>query len=259
MASTAAAMIAEAKKDLGYKEGSNNDTKYGRWYPMNHEPYCDMAVSYWGDKSGNADIVGKFAYCPSHVNWFKENKRWHGHSEAAKKGDIVFFTWDGGPLADHVGVVIADAAAGANVHTYEANTSSGNAGSQGNGDGVYERVRPRNVILGFGRPAYRAPAAPATKPTVDLSEAIRAFKLDPKAAQGHQTYAAGVKLIEDALHAESHLDAKYSRDGSAGTLTIAGYKAFQKSLGYSGKDADGIPGLTSLTKLGARHGFNVKP
>jgi hypothetical protein len=258
MASTADAMIAAASKDVGYKEGANNDTKHGKWYGMNHQPWCDMAVSLWGDQSGNADVVGHFAYCPSHVNWFKARGQWVSKGSAVKKGDIVFFTWDGGPVADHVGVVTADAAAGADVKTIEGNTSSGTAGSQGNGDGCYRRTRGRNVILGFGRPAYKKAAVPA-KPTVDLSEVIKAAKLDPKAAQGHQTYPAGVKLVEAALKAEGYLAAKYAGDGSYGTTTIEAYKKHQKAMGYSGKDADGIPGTTSLTRLGAKHGFNVKP
>ncbi|MFE3409443.1 CHAP domain-containing protein [Streptomyces mirabilis] len=259
MASTAAAMIAAASKDVGYKEGPNNDTKHGKWYGLNFNPWCDMAISMWADQSGNADIVGKFAYCPSHVNWFKERKQWISKGAAVKKGDIVFFTWDGGPVADHVGVATADVPAGADVPTIEANTSSGNAGSQGNGDGVYRRTRGRNVILGFGRPAYKAAPKPAAKPTVDLSELIRAAKTDPKAPQGHKTYEAGTRIVEAALVAEGCMDKKYAADGSFGTTAVEGYAKFQRSLGYSGQSADGIPGLTSLSRLGAKHGFNVKP
>ncbi|WP_333731756.1 CHAP domain-containing protein [Streptomyces sp. IBSBF 3010] len=258
MASTAAAMLKAAAADVGYKEGKNNDTKHGRWYGLNFNPWCDMAVSMWADQSGNADVVGKFAYCPSHVNWFKERNQWVSRNSAVKAGDIVFFTWDGGPVADHVGVVTEDAPAGADVKTIEANTSAGTAGSQGNGDGVYRRTRGRNVILGFGRPAYKKAVTPS-KPTVDLSELIRAAKLDPKAAQGHQTYAAGVKVVEAALKAEGFLAAKYAGDGSFGTTTVEAYRKWQKALGYKGADADGIPGTTSLTRLGAKHGFNVKP
>ena len=37
----------------------------------------------------------------------------------------------------------------------------------------------------------------------------------------------------------------------------ATYQKWQQSLGYSGKDADGIPGEVSLSRLGARFGFKV--
>jgi hypothetical protein len=259
MASTAAAMLKAAAADVGYKEGANNDTKHGVWYGLNHNPWCDMAVSYWADKSGNADVVGHFAYCPSHVNWFKARGQWVSKGSAVKPGDIVFYSWSNNGVADHVGIVEKASASGADIHTIEGNTASGIAGSQSNGDGCYRRTRNRAYVLGFGRPAYKADVKPPVKPVVDLSEVIRAAKLDPKAAQGHQTYPAGVKLVEAALKAEGFLAAKYAGDGSYGTTTIEAYKKWQKSLGYSGKDADGIPGTTSLTRLGARHGFNVKP
>jgi hypothetical protein len=98
---------------------------------------------------------------------------------------------------------------------------------------------------------------PASKPTVDLSALVRAAKTDPGAAQGHQTYAAGVKLVEAALRAEGYLAKAYASDGSWGTSTIAAYRKWQLKLKFSGADADGIPGFVSLTKLGNAHGFHV--
>lgn len=38
-----------------------------------------------------------------------------------------------------------------------------------------------------------------------------------------------------------------------------GYAAYQRSLGYRGTDADGVAGAASLTKLGRKHGWAVKP
>ncbi|MCS0601090.1 N-acetylmuramoyl-L-alanine amidase [Streptomyces sp. LP11] len=100
--------------------------------------------------------------------------------------------------------------------------------------------------------------APATKPVVDLSNVVEAARKDPSAAQGHATHAADVKIVEAALKAEGLLSAAYASDGSFGTTTIAAYKKLQQKLGYSGADADGIPGLSSLKALGAKHGFTVK-
>lgn len=151
---TATAMVAEANGQVGFKEGPNNNTKFGAWYGLNYEPWCAMYLSWCAHQIGADDVVGKFAYCPSWVNWFKARGQWHGPNEAVRPGDIVFFTWDGGPVADHVGIARESAAAGESIPTTEGNTSSGASGSQGNGDGVYQRVRPRSVVLGFGRPAY---------------------------------------------------------------------------------------------------------
>jgi hypothetical protein len=85
---------------------------------------------------------------------------------------------------------------------------------------------------------------------------VAAAKKDPAAPQGHTTYKAEVLVVERALKAEKLLEAAYV-DGSFGTLTISAYAQWQRRLGYTGKSADGIPGMTSLKKLGERHGFHV--
>jgi peptidoglycan hydrolase-like protein with peptidoglycan-binding domain len=46
--------------------------------------------------------------------------------------------------------------------------------------------------------------------------------------------------------------------GYFGDQTLSAYSAYQQSLGYSGADADGNPGCTSLTELGSREGFTVE-
>ncbi|GAB1326963.1 CHAP domain-containing protein [Streptomyces sennicomposti] len=256
MASTASEMLKRAAADVGYKEGRDNDTKHGRWYGLNYNPWCDMAVSMWADLSGNADIVGKFAYCPSHVNFFKAKGQWLGKNVAVKPGDIVFYSWDGGPLADHVGVVEKASAAGEDIHTIEGNTSSGNAGSQGNGDGCYRRTRPRTYVLGFGRPAYKAETV-VTKPCVSLAHILEARTKDIPAPTGHTTHKADVLLVENALRAEGLLAAKWC-DGSWGTYTQTAYDRFRTNvLKLTGDDAIGAPGKMSLTELGKRHGFTV--
>lgn len=103
---------------------------------------------------------------------------------------------------------------------------------------------------------------PPQLPAVDLSELVRAAKADPRATQGHRTYAAGVRLVESALRAEHLLDAKYAADGSFGSLTVKAYQRWQLKLypGAStkpGGNADGIPGMKSLSQLGKKHGFRV--
>ncbi|MGV9815473.1 CHAP domain-containing protein [Streptomyces cellulosae] len=263
MASTAAAMLKAASADVGFKEGKNNDTKFGKWYGLNYNPYCDMAVSYWAEKSGNLDVVGKFAYCPSHVNWFKARGQWVSRNAAAKVGDIVFFDWGGDGVADHVGIVVEASKAGAAVKTIEANTSAGNAGSQSNGDGVYRRTRYRSSILGFGRPAYKSSivetvkdAVKPKKKSVSLANIIDAAKRDPKAPQGHASHPADVKLVEAALKAEGLLAARYATDGSFGSTTVTAYANWQKRSGV-GRPYDGIPGKASLSKLGKKYGFSV--
>jgi len=159
-------MLAEAKRwvDQAYREGPDNDTVFGKWYGDNNEPWCDQYVSYVGAASGNGDAVGKFEYCPSHVNWFKSRGQW---GSSPRVGALVFYDWDADGLADHVEIVVSWD--GSSQITYGGNTSSGIAGSQSNGDGVYQRTRPRNgSILGYGYPAYAdSSTAPAPAPAPD--------------------------------------------------------------------------------------------
>lgn len=46
-------------------------------------------------------------------------------------------------------------------------------------------------------------------------------------------------------------------DGAFGIRTRVAYAAWQRKLGYSGADADGVPGKASLMALGMRYGFKV--
>lgn len=116
------------------------------------------------------------------------------------------------------------------------------------------------VQKGAPRPGGTATSTPpAAKPKVSLARVIAAARKDPPAAQGHTTYKADVLLVEKALKAEGLLPAEYV-DGSFGTKTISAYARWQRSPaggGYTGADADGIPGTSSLRLLGARHGFTI--
>lgn len=47
-------------------------------------------------------------------------------------------------------------------------------------------------------------------------------------------------------------------DGDYGPKTTAAYRAWQESLGFTGNDADGLPGVTSATRLAAAYGFELK-
>ncbi|WP_328846109.1 N-acetylmuramoyl-L-alanine amidase [Streptomyces sp. NBC_00258] len=104
-----------------------------------------------------------------------------------------------------------------------------------------------------GKPVEPKPGT--GRPVVDLSQLLAAAKADPPKAGTPVSYE-GVKVVEDALVKEGLL-AKSLADGHFGTATKAAYGLWQMRCGWSGKDADGLPGKSSLSKLGARRGFNV--
>ncbi|MFE7191334.1 peptidoglycan-binding protein [Kitasatospora sp. NPDC057541] len=91
---------------------------------------------------------------------------------------------------------------------------------------------------------------------VSLAHVVAAARTDPGAEQGHQTYGGEVRIVEQALADEGFLEQRWV-DGSLGTRTVQAYAAFQRSLGYAGEDANGIPGRRSLQVLGQRRGFDV--
>jgi hypothetical protein len=104
-------------------------------------------------------------------------------------------------------------------------------------------------------------AAGGTGPTepqrvkVSLAQVISAARTDPPAA-GTPVTCFAVIHVERALMAEGLLSADLA-DGHYGTATITAYAAWQRRLGYTHADADGIPGVASLTRLGSLHGFTV--
>lgn len=122
-----------------------------------------------------------------------------------------------------------------------------------------------HVHVFFGTGGYVPPAGAGaggggtvTK-TVDLSKIIAAAQRDSGRKQGGTTSgaSASVKIVEDALRREGLLSTRYASDGSFGTYTVKAYAAWQRELGYSGRDADGIPGRASLEKLGRKYNFKV--
>jgi hypothetical protein len=114
-----------------------------------------------------------------------------------------------------------------------------------------------NSLLAAGGSTSTPTPQPST-PSVSLAAVIRAAQRDPGLPQGGTTSAADVRPVEAALQREGLLSAKYASDGSFGSLTRTAYAGWQRRLNYSGADADGIPGKTSLTKLGAKYGFTVR-
>ncbi|MFD5294793.1 N-acetylmuramoyl-L-alanine amidase [Streptomyces mutabilis] len=113
----------------------------------------------------------------------------------------------------------------------------------------------RRVAKRLGKKPSTAPRPTPKRPVVDLSRLVAAARSNP-AASGQPVTYAGVRTVEAALVDEGLLSKTYS-DGHFGTTTISAYSAWQRRLGYRGKDADGIPGRTSLERLGDRHGFTV--
>lgn len=145
-----------ARGELGYKEGKNNNTKYGADYGLNYNPWCQMFIWWIANKAGiGTDIIPKAASCPNAYNWFKERGQVVPNSEA-KPGDIIFFIWTGHTSPDHVGIV-------ENVNSNIITSIEGNKN---------DAVERRNVnkenkcIFAICRPAYKVESIEETIPEV---------------------------------------------------------------------------------------------
>ncbi|GAA4361189.1 peptidoglycan-binding domain-containing protein [Angustibacter luteus] len=101
-------------------------------------------------------------------------------------------------------------------------------------------------------PAGGAAASAADLPTVNMEATVKAAQIDPRRADHTLTPGAkaSVLAVEKALQAKKLLAAQWV-DGYFGTETVAAYAKYQASLGYTGLAANGLPGKTSLTTLGA--------
>jgi hypothetical protein len=96
-------------------------------------------------------------------------------------------------------------------------------------------------------------AAPAALPSANMEAVLKAAQIDPRRADNTLTPGSkdSVLLVEQALAAQGLLADQYV-DGYFGTTTIAAYAKYQVSLGYTGLDATGFPGPTSLQTLGSQ-------
>ena len=116
--------------------------------------WCDISVTEWARRSGNAAPVlpnGDRAWTVEHAKDGQSLGRWHaGTVENIKKfarpGCVAFFDWGGTNVVDaidHVGV-IEEVLPDGRVQTIEANT----------GDACKRRVRGADVLAGFWDPDY---------------------------------------------------------------------------------------------------------
>lgn len=106
--------------------------------------WCACFVDWCMRNSGIGDsypTTSNNAYCPTLVDWFRNNGRWgnNGYTDLVA-GDAIFFDWDGDGVSDHIGLVIGRD--GSTVYTVEGNS----------GDAVAMNSYPlgSSVILGYG-------------------------------------------------------------------------------------------------------------
>ena len=94
-------------EDKTANPGGGNYTKYGQWFGMKGDFWCNIFVSWCANESGMLDdsSVPKFSLCTDGENWYKKNNRWKDKSYVPMTGNIIFFDWQRDGHTDHVGIV----------------------------------------------------------------------------------------------------------------------------------------------------------
>lgn len=136
-------IIGVAETQIGYREGKNNDTKYGDWYGLPNQPWCAMFVSWCARKAGIPTSVLRNSSCAGAGPSYFNIPSYNGSSYTPKSGDL-FFTknWS------HVGLVYS--IDGNYFYTIEGN--SNDSGSS-EGIGVF-KIRRKISDYYFGVPNY---------------------------------------------------------------------------------------------------------
>lgn len=252
---TANDILTIARGEIGYREGHNNDSKYGAAYGMNFNPWCVMFI-WWCFQRANAGKLfyggNRTALCSTLYNYHKGVGQSVSLS-ALRAGDIVFFDFSGRKTAtNHVGIV--ESVTGSTVTTIEGNTSSGSGGSQSNGDGVYRRQRRTSVISCAYRPAYDGAAqTPAADTRIDTVREVQQWlnascgaHLATDNIYGPETRRALIRTLQQAVGTtidgvvgpKTRAATPTIRIGSRGTVVRVA-QAFLVCRGYQAAYVDG--------------------
>lgn len=257
MTSTREQFVNLLKSQAGYHEGRdangnwNNIQKYSEQTPdltwSDGQPWCAVFEA-WGAHQVKMDALWPMtASCALAVAWWKKQRRF---TEYPVLGGPFYMGPGGG---DHTGVVWkydADT-----IWTVEGNTND-NGSYQG--DGVYLRQRPRRGAgspYGYGVPAYKEGTVSADPYLGGTYSAAVKSPVTYEPYPGESFFKAGRRSpIIAAMHARlvavgcGHYQSTANAD-VWGSGDVASYEAWQRHLGYSGNDANGIPGRTSWDEL----------
>ena len=158
-------IVTTAQKQVGFYGGTTDANPYGEWYGIPNEPWCAMFVSWVFAQNNLSHLVAAqtpkgFSYCPAGLSWYQQ-KKCVVDKYSGQPGDLVFFSWAGNGIADHIEIVV-------NASRDGITTVGGNTGpehmtdaSQYNGHGVYLRHRSYLYVLAIVRPEYETAAVTA--------------------------------------------------------------------------------------------------
>lgn len=150
-------IVAVARSQVGYQEGSFNDqlsgeiyggenfTEYGDWYGL-QAMWCAMFVSWCAARAGiSTDTVPSHSYTPDGLNWFAERGLAYSRTEVQSRkytprpGDLIYFKSSrNAKITNHVGIVTGYS----NNRIYTVEGNIGAVGRLTNGGLIAEQSYP---------------------------------------------------------------------------------------------------------------------
>lgn len=249
-------VLAMAASQLGYSRWSDplRGTKFARetqpvfwprdtWLLANGISFCDIGITWTFWKALGEDFVTSGAL-PAGASYNTDYRAGHGgrvsKSEAAP-GDVLVFDWNWNTAStNHVGI-LEKRLSGSRFQTIEFNTSPGSGGSQGNGGGVYRRVRKHSQVRHVIRPNW-SKAGGSAESVADLDKPWNA------SATIQRLSKADVKEVQTQLKSKGYSLGSFGVDGSYGQDTYTAVRALQKSAGLA---IDGVAGPDTIKALQA--------
>ena len=109
-----------------------------------------------------------------------------------------------------------------------------------------------STMMAQSAAAVPPPEATTTaKPAINMERLLAAAQLD-QYRPGNRHTAGAVKSVKRVQRQLRRRGFNVSVDGNFGGQTMNGYAAWQRRLGYSGLDASGMPGESSLKRLAGK-------
>jgi hypothetical protein len=265
--------VALVKSYVGYEANAGLRNQFGATVGYDGAPWAGALI----DVAARAVSV-KLPACVQTASALAEFIRDGQLRTKPLPGDIVFFAAAEEFAASafempHVGVVVdvREFHLTGKFLSVEGNTRSGNpkfAATQA--DGVYQRIRYSTEVLAFARPLEFEGGGQLLLKVIKMLKLQKAASLDviQKASTDNKsitlaalragTRNAQVERVQLALGLVTDLE-----DAARGVWdspTQHAYQRWQRSIGFIGKDANGLPETAGLERLGLETGlFTLKP